>query len=40
MPYPAGFLDELRARISLAELVGRRVNLRKHGREYRPVPVS
>lgn len=34
MPYPAGFLDELRARISLAELVGRRVNLRKHGREY------
>ncbi len=34
MPYPAGFLDELRARVSLAEIVGRRVTLQKRGREY------
>src|SRR6185312_6737317 len=34
MPYPAGFLDELRSRVSLAEVVGRRVNLQKRGREY------
>jgi DNA primase len=34
MPYPAGFLDELRARVSLAEIVGRRVALQKRGREY------
>jgi DNA primase len=34
MPYPAGFLDELRARISLAEVVGRRVNLQRRGREF------
>jgi DNA primase len=34
MPYPAGFLDELRARVSLAEVVGRRVNLQKRGREF------
>jgi DNA primase len=34
MPYPAGFLDELRARVSLADVVGRRVALQKRGREY------
>lgn len=34
MPYPAGFLDELRSRVSLAEIVGRRVTLQKRGREY------
>jgi DNA primase len=34
MAYPSSFLDELRARISLAEVVGRRVALQKRGREY------
>jgi DNA primase len=34
MALPSGFLDELRARVSLAEVVGRRVNLQKRGREY------
>jgi len=32
--FPPGFLDELRSRISLADLVGRRVRLVRHGREY------
>jgi DNA primase len=34
MAYPSRFLDELRARISLAEIVGRQVALQKRGREY------
>src|SRR2546430_15699450 len=34
MAFPPGFLDELRARISLAELVGRRVRLTRKGREH------
>ncbi len=34
MAFPSGFLDELRSRVSLAEVVGRRVNLQKRGREY------
>jgi DNA primase len=34
MAFPPGFLDELRSRIGLAELVGRRVRLVRRGREY------
>src|SRR4051812_26530022 len=34
MAFPPGFLDELRGRIALAELVGRRVRLVRRGREY------
>jgi DNA primase len=34
MAFPPGFLDELRARIGLADLVGRRVRLVRKGREY------
>ncbi len=34
MTFPPRFLDELRERVSLAELVGRRVRLIKRGREY------
>jgi len=34
MAFPPGFLDELRSRIGLAELVGRRVRLVRKGREY------
>jgi DNA primase len=34
MAFPPGFLDELRSRISLAELIGRRVRLTRRGREY------
>src|SRR5437762_9839011 len=34
MAFPPGFLDELRARISLAELVGRRLRLTRKGREH------
>ncbi|MCP4394257.1 MAG: DNA primase [Alphaproteobacteria bacterium] len=34
MSLPSGFLDELRARISVADVVGRRVKLTKKGREY------
>jgi len=34
MAFPPGFLDELRARISLAAVVGRHVTLVKRGREY------
>jgi DNA primase len=34
MAFPPRFLDELRARVSLAEIVGRRVRLIKRGREY------
>ena len=34
MAFPPGFLDELRGRVSLAGLVGRRVKLSRRGREY------
>ncbi len=34
MAFPPGFLDELRNRVSLADLVGRRVRLTRKGREY------
>ncbi|HEX2150554.1 MAG TPA: DNA primase [Stellaceae bacterium] len=34
MAFPSGFLDELRARVSLADLVGRRVRLVRRGREH------
>ncbi|HEV8032987.1 MAG TPA: DNA primase [Stellaceae bacterium] len=34
MAFPPGFLDELRGRISLADLIGRRVRLARRGREY------
>jgi DNA primase len=35
MRFPPQFLDELRARLPVSEVVGRRVNLRKSGREWR-----
>ena len=34
MAFPPGFLDELRTRVSLPDLVGRRVRLIRKGREY------
>ncbi len=34
MAFPPGFLDELRNRITLSELIGRRVALKRKGREY------
>src|SRR5258708_10451161 len=34
MAFPPGFLDELRDRISLSALVGRRVKLARRGREF------
>ena len=34
MAFPPGFLDELRGRVSLAALVGRRVRLERRGREF------
>jgi DNA primase len=34
MAFPPGFLDELRARVGLADLVGRRVRLIRRGREH------
>jgi DNA primase len=34
MAFPPGFLDELRSRISLPGLIGRRVSLVRRGREY------
>ena len=34
MGFPASFLDELRARVPLAQVVGRRVKLTRKGREY------
>src|SRR5260370_14308084 len=34
MRFPPQFLDELRARLSVSEVVGRRVKLRKSGREF------
>ena len=33
MAFPPRFLDELRERVSLAEIVGRRVKLTRRGRE-------
>src|SRR5712691_11160240 len=33
MAFPPGFLDELRGRIALGDLVGRRVRLTRRGRE-------
>jgi DNA primase len=35
MRYPPSFLDELRARIPVSEVVGQKVKLRKQGREWR-----
>ena len=34
MAFPPGFLDELRSRVALGDLVGRRVRLTRRGREY------
>jgi DNA primase len=34
MAFPPGFLDELRSRVSLADLVGKRVRLARRGREH------
>lgn len=34
MAFPPEFLDEIRARLSLAEVIGRRVRLQKRGREH------
>lgn len=34
MAFPAGFLDDLRDRVPLPELIGKRVNLTRKGREY------
>jgi DNA primase len=34
MAFPPGFIDELRNRVTLSELVGRRVALKRKGREY------
>src|SRR5258707_11430991 len=35
MRFPASFLDDLRARLPVSEVVGRRVKLRKAGREWK-----
>src|ERR1700694_1627696 len=35
MRFPPEFLDELRARLPVSEVVGRRVKLKKSGREWR-----
>src|ERR1700680_2278681 len=35
MRFPPEFLDELRARLPVSEVVGRRVQLKKSGREWR-----
>ncbi len=34
MAFPSRFLDELRSRVGLAEVIGRRVRLQRRGREY------
>ncbi len=34
MRFPPSFLDEVRARLPVSEVVGRRIKLRKHGREF------
>ncbi|MEI9902046.1 MAG: CHC2 zinc finger domain-containing protein [Hyphomicrobium sp.] len=35
MRYPPNFLDEIRARISVSAVVGRKVALKRAGREYK-----
>ena len=35
MRFPAGFLEEIRARLPASAVVGRRVKLRKEGKEFR-----
>src|SRR5256885_2861672 len=35
MRFPASFLDDLRSRLPVSEVVGRRVKLRKAGREWK-----
>ena len=35
MRFPPSFLDELRARLPVSEVVGRRVKLKKSGREWK-----
>src|SRR5882757_7172252 len=35
MRFPASFLDDLRARLPVSEVVGRRVSLKKAGREWK-----
>src|SRR5262249_26366229 len=35
MRYPPSFLDELRARVPVSEVVGQKIKLRKQGREWR-----
>src|ERR1044072_5966983 len=35
MRFPASFLDDLRARLPVSEVVGKRVKLKKAGREWR-----
>src|SRR6267154_2664169 len=35
MRFPASFLDDLRARLPVSEVVGRRVKLKKAGREWK-----
>jgi DNA primase len=35
MPFPPGFLDELRNRLSVSEVIGRRVKLTRAGREFK-----
>ena len=34
MKFPPSFLDEIRARVPVSEVVGQRVKLRKQGREW------
>ncbi len=34
MRFPPGILDEIRARLPVSQVVGRRVRLKRHGREY------
>ena len=34
MKFPPAFLDEIRARLPVSEVVGQRVKLRKQGREW------
>src|SRR2546430_4535067 len=35
MPFPPSFLDELKARLPVSDVVGRRVKLKKSGREWK-----
>ncbi len=34
MRYPASFIDQVKSHFRLSEIIGRRVDLRRHGREY------